>query len=559
MSDFYKWKEQRSLSSLYQKLADHPVAYFCMEYALPGNLPIYAGGLGVLAGDYVMEAEQQNFPMVAVGLFYNKKCYSGSESYCVKNIPEQMDLKPLLDISGKRIKVSVPIGVSSVYAQVWIYNSGTIPVYLLDTNVEENSQEEREITDLLYVVEPEKRIRQELILGIGGAKLLHQLNIEPSIYHMNEGHSAFLFYEVTSRIMEEKKCNYSLASKLSKDRIAFTNHTLVVGGHDVFDLNLIKKMLKKYANENDLDIEKMLASGLDKKNKKVFSTTFLALNSAGIINGVSKLHSQVARKHWPDYDTKNVTNGVNLQRWDRCVGNDDIVSAHAKNKKALIGYIKKQSGVKWRENDLIIGWARRIVSYKRPTSLFENISALKKITQNKKEPLRILFSGQPHYDDSEGGFLINQLQKFASDTFRGNMVFLDKYSTSVSELMVCGCDIWLNTPIVGLEACGTSGMKAALNGVLQCSTNDGWLPEVDLEKIGFKLDDKYISLSLIDTISNHIVPLYYQHLRGAKMNSIWKEKMEWSRENILHKFGSDRMLRDYIELVYKPLLAKASN
>lgn len=555
MSDFYQWREQSRSNPLYQRLTENPVAYFCMEYATPKNLPIYAGGLGVLAGDFVIEARQQNFPLVALGIFYNQKCYSGvSGNYCIKNDPLQLGLLPVVDKLGKRVQLSMPVGSKKVSFVAWFYSFGTIPIYLLDTNISENDKTDREITNLLYVAEPEKRIKQELILGIGGTKLLKELGINPSIYHMNEGHSAFLVYELARQIMEKEGIDYIHALQLAKKKIAFTNHTLVVGGHDVFSTQTIKSLLTKYAEDSNLPLEEMLLPGMDKSNKKVYSTTFLALNSATRINAVSKLHSEEAKKHWPNYKTLNVTNGISIDRWDFLQEGEDIVRSHQRRKKDLLNYIKKETGIRWSEKDLVLAWARRIVSYKRPTAPFENLESIKKLVNNRREPLRLLYSGQPHYDDKEGHFLANQLRKLASDDLRGKMVFLEKYSTEISSLMISGADVWLNTPIVGLEACGTSGMKATLNGVLQCSTNDGWLPEVDLEKIGFKLDDKYVSLSLIDIISNHIVPLYYRHIDSNKVNSIWKSKMESSRETILHHFGSDRMLRDYIESVYRPIL-----
>ncbi len=556
MENFYRWREQRNISPLNSKLSEHPVAYFCMEYALPDNLPIYAGGLGVLAGDYVMEAYQQDFPMFAIGMFYAKKCYAGDfGGYCEANDPIKLGLQPVMDKLGYRIKIKIPIGTKNIYLQAWFYHNGTIPLYLLDTNVEENDIEDREILDLLYVGSSEQRIKQELVLGLGGMRLIAKLGLKPSIYHMNEGHSAFLVYELVREIMDSEGKSFTSAYKIARNKIAFTNHTLVLGAHDVFDIKMITDLLKLYIKETGFSAEKLLENGLDKKNKNVFSTTFLALNSAAKINAVSKLHSVEAKKNWPEYDTLTVTNGVNLQRWDKMGDGEDIVAKHAQNKKLLLEMIRKNTGVRWKERELIVGWARRIVSYKRPTSLFDDINALKKLVNNRKEPLRLLFSGQPHYNDSEGQYLLNFLRKMAQEELRGGMVFLERYSTDVSSKMIAGCDVWLNTPIVGLEASGTSGMKAALNGVLQCSTNDGWLPEVDLNKIGFVLDDKYISLSLINTFKNRLVPLYYQHQKKSKIDSIWRQKMEWSRESILHHFGSDRMLKDYVNKIYNSLLS----
>lgn len=556
MSDFYRWREQRKVSSLYSKLAANPVAYFCMEFATPEKLPIYAGGLGILAGDYVMEASQQSFPMVGVGLFYSDKCFIGDTGgYCTPNDPVALKLCPVNDKLGNRITVKIPIENRHITLQAWLYDRGTVPVYLLDGDTPDNSNDDRESLKLLYAASPDFRLKQELVLGIGGARLLEELGIVPSIYHMNEGHSAFLSFELSYKLMQEKKITFEEAFALAKKKIAFTNHTLVVGGHDVFENKLVTKMLQNYSKETGITPDQMIEKGSDLKNKKVFSATFLALNSASVVNAVSVLHGREANKLWPDYNTKTVTNGVNINRWDQIGRGEDLEIKHKKNKQELLKMIHTETGVKWRENDLIVSWARRIVTYKRPISLFEDLDRLKKLLNDRRRPLRLVFSGNPHYHDKEGIWLLNYIRNLASKELKGKLVFIEKYSIDISTKMVSGSDVWLNTPIVGLEACGTSGMKAALNGVLPCSTDDGWLPEVDLDKIGFKLDDQYITLSLLDTLGDKIIPLYYQHQKNSAVGSIWSEKMRWSRQEILQNFGSDRMLRDYIEKVYKPILA----
>ena len=556
MSDFYRWREQRKISSLYGKLATNPVAYFCMEFALPENLPIYAGGLGVLAGDYVMEASQQSFPMVGISLFYPDKCFIGEDGgYCVQNDAEKLHLAPVNDKLGNRIYVSLPIGKEMVRLQAWLYNRGTVPVYLLDGDLPENSKASRESLRLLYDANPESRLRQELVLGIAGSRLLDALGIVPSIYHMNEGHSAFLSFELAYKIMKKQGLPFSDAFLIAKKQIAFTNHTLVVGGHDVFDNKLVAMLLENYSRETGISLPEMIIKGSDKKHNKVFSATFLALNSASVVNAVSVLHGAEANKLWPEYPTVAVTNGVNIDRWDRIGRGNDIEAKHRQNKRELLAYIRENSGVKWRDDDLLVSWARRIVSYKRPISLFGDMSQLKKLLSDRRRPLRIAFSGNPHYHDKEGILLLNFLRNLSRKELKGKMVFLEKYNLELSSKMASGSDVWLNTPIVGLEACGTSGMKAALNGVLPCSTDDGWLPEVDLEKIGFKLDDQYITFSLLDTLREKIIPLYYQHQKNGSLSDIWLEKMQWSRQEILHHFGSDRMLRDYIEKVYRQILA----
>lgn len=543
---------QRKDSASFSKLAASPVAYFCMEFCLPENLPIYAGGLGVLAGDYVMEAEQQSFPMIGVGLFYPEKCFMGeSGGYCVPNDPVKLGLHPVCNILGERIYIDIPVEDHLLKLQAWLYQNGTVPVYLLDGNLPENASDDKEALRLLYTASPEGRLKQELVLGIGGIRLLDAVGIQPSVFHMNEGHSAFLIFELARHFIKNENLSFENAFARARKKIAFTNHTLVVGGHDVFSNKLVAKLLKKFSKDSGIKTQDMMSKGADKQNKRIFSATFLALNSAAKINAVSVLHTQEARKLWPSYETIAVTNGVNIKRWDK-VGTLDLKLAHSKNKAELLKLIRSEAGVRWHEKDLLISWARRIVSYKRPTALFEDMARLKKILNDRHRPVKLIFSGNPHYHDTEGIWLLNYLRKLARRELRGKMIFIEKYNTDISSKMIAGSDVWLNTPIVGLEACGTSGMKAALNGVIPCSTDDGWLPEVDLDKIGFKLDDQYITLSLLDTIADKIIPLFFSREKELKLG--WEEKMNYSREAIIQNFGSDRMLKDYIEKIYKPII-----
>lgn len=557
MTNFYRWREQQQVSELYNCLSQNPVAYFCLEFALPANLPIYAGGLGVLAGDFVIEAKNQDFPMVGVGLLYTEQCRitaDGAE-YCEINDPMKLGLSPVLDKLGYRIKVEVPIEGRAVQLQAWLYNQGTVPVYLLDANITENDPLDRKIFSLLYVISTESRLKQEILLGIGGAAMLEAIGIVPSIYHMNEGHSAFLVYEVAKQFMHTHSIGFAEAFGLARKKIAYTNHTLVVGVHDLIDVKLVSRLLESFAKDINVPVASLVLKGADKKNKKRFSTTFLALESAFRTNAVSQLHAKEALKYWPDKPMAAITNGINEQRWDKIGEGNDLEKRHAESKKKLLKYIAENTGVKWRDGELLAGWARRIATYKRPASFFEDIESVKKILKNRKMPLRLVFSGKPHYQDKEGQWILTRLRQLAANELKGSMVFLEEYSTDLAEMMVAGCDVWINTPIVGLEACGTSTMKAALNGTLLCSTNDGWICEVDLEKLGFVLDSNYISWSLVDNFSNRIAPLYYQYQSKGQMKSIWAQKMEYSRNAIIHHFGTDRMLKDYIEQIYQPILA----
>ncbi|MEI6499343.1 MAG: alpha-glucan family phosphorylase [bacterium] len=555
MNNYNQWFNRFDKCAVYKKLEKNPVAYFCMEYALPKNLPTYAGGLGVLAGDFIKEAKEKNFPMVAIGLFYSKKCqFDASGNVYITNNPAYFELKPVLDKFGRKIKISVPIADRTVYIQAWVYNDGTIPLYLLDTNLGENDLSDRSITDLLYVFDSERRLKQEIVLGVGGIRFLRAMNIEPSIYHMNEGHSTFLIYELAHQLMENSGMSFAEAFEKSKAHIAFTNHTLIVGARDYFSYDLTSRVLTSYADEINMPVEELIYKGLDSEKKNMAATN-LALNASTKINAVSRLHAEKARDVWPEHPMLPITNGVNIKRWDK-IGEHDIDEQHQKNKKKLLDYIQKETKVKWSENELLIGWARRVTGYKRPTAIFDELDRIKAVITDQKRPVKLVFAGYPHYLDEEGRWLLNRLRELSHKDLRGSMVFLENYNTDISQLLISGCDVWLNTPVVGLEACGTSTMKAALNGSILCSTNDGWIPEVDLNDIGFMLNDENVNASLIDLIGQSIAPLYYE--RNDSDNSVWHQKMLRSRHAIVDNFGADRMLKDYIEMIYEPILAEKS-
>lgn len=552
MGNFTDWYNRFKLSDTYKKLEAHPVAYFCMEYALPKNLPIYAGGLGVLAGDYVIEAYQQNFPMVAIGLFYSRKCHIHThEDTYVTNDPIHLGLKPVVDKFGNRIKVYVPIQGRRIAIQAWLYDEGTVPIYLLDTNLVDNNEEDFKITDTLYITDHDLRIKQEMVLGIGGARLLEALSIQPSVFHMNEGHSALLSYEISKNIMHKEGIDFESAFLKAKNGIAFTNHTLVVGGHDIFEKEFVGNLLASYAEEIDIPLDSLLNKGI-KPEENEFGTTELALNSASKVNAVSNLHAEMAKKTWPDFEMKPITNGINILRWEKVKTTEKLLSEHLENKKRLLDRVRRETGYKWHENDLLAGWARRITSYKRPIAFLDDLEQVKKIILNKERPVRLIFAGYPHYHDQEGHWLLNQIRQLANSDLKGHMIFLEGYSTELSQLMLSGCDVWLNTPVVGLEACGTSGMKAALNGTLPCSTVDGWIPEVDINKIGFSLDSESISSNFRETLSEYLVPIFYS--KFYLENEEWHNKMLASRQTIINNFGTDRMLKDYIEQIYEPIL-----
>lgn len=484
------------------------IAYFCAEYALNSTLPTYAGGMGVLAGDYLREANDQKLPMVAVGLFYD-----------FDNSPK---IAPLLQIE-------VPIQDQMVPVQVYKYSVGSIPVYLLSAPP---------ITHKLYVADKETRLKQEIILGIGGLRVLEALNIHPDIYHLNEGHSAFLTLELIHHEMKEKHISFEEAIFHAKKQTVFTNHTLVAAGSEIYGSDLISLVLSGYAKEIGVPVEDIIKLGLVPESS-VFSLTMLALRMSNNVNAVSKLHAKKALEVWTEHTMIPITNGIHIKSWDM-VG-DNLVEGHKKRKEELM----KEIG--WDPNTLILGWARRFVEYKRPLAILDQLERFLKIARNPQFPVKIIFSGGPHESDEQGQKLLEILQRVIKDKAGDVVTYLPNYNMTIAQKMVSGCDVWLNTPVVGYEACGTSGMKAALNGTLPCSTRDGWVEEIDLYKVGWALDDDNLQNNILDVLEHDIVPMFYQNKQD------WYEHMQNARNLIKTKFSTTRMLGEYQERFYKPL------
>ena len=493
---------------------DRPIAYFCAEYALDPRLPIYAGGLGILAGDYLREASDQKFPLVAVGLFYS-----------FNNLAQ---LDPILQIE-------VPIQDKKIKAQVFKYAVGSIPVYLLDTNVGENDPVDRLITHKLYTADKETRLKQELILGIGGLRTLAALKIHPRLYHLNEGHSAFLALELIRHEIMERKIGFAEAISITRERIIFTNHTLAAAGREVYSNDLVCLMLMGFAQELGVPVAEVVKLGLVQESS-MFSMTMLSLRMAGRVNAVSKLHAQKAAGIWTDHPMIPITNGIHISTWDK-VG-DDVVTGHKIQKAKLL------INLGWDPQTLILGWARRFVEYKRPLAILENLERFINIAKNSQYPLKLVFSGQPHESDANGRELIQKLESLIRDRIGDCVVYLPNYNLEIAQTLVSGCDVWLNTPIIGFEACGTSGMKAALNGVLPATTRDGWADEVDLYKVGWTLDSDHLGQNILDVLEHDIVPMYYQKPQE------WQKLMRNARDLAINQFSTARMLREYREKMY---------
>lgn len=532
----------------YEFLKKKPLAYFSIEYALSDKLPTYAGGLGILAGDYIKELVDQQIPAVAVGLYYqNRYGYDPFEADSFSHTyftPERQDITPVVDENNQPVIIKVPFSEGDISLKAWLWQKDTIKVYLLDTNVEGNTIEAKKIGHELYAADKDMRFKQEMILGIGGFRLLEALHIEPSLYHMNEGHSALLGLEIIRHEMQKRKIGFEQAKKLAAHHLIFTNHTLVPAGNDIFSSGLLHIALNRYASEMGVPVQSLVDLGTITDTHD-FSMSILAMRLAGKINGVSKLHAEVAKKVWPEFAFYPVTNGVHIPTWK-------VRQEHTTSKKNLLQYIHKVSGNEWGENELLIGWARRIVLYKRPLALFEDMEKFLSLAKNTDRPIRVVMAGIAHRSDDGGKDLIRRLQELIENELKGTVVYLNGYNTTISKLLLAGCDVWLNTPVVGSEACGTSGMKASLNGVLALSTKDGWMAEVDIPTMGWEVDSDTITDSLLQVLENDVLPAYY-----ADNNESWKTLQGNGEKLVAEHFSTTRMLRDYFETTYLPILTSS--
>lgn len=515
------------------------VAYFSMEFGLHESLPIYSGGLGILAGDHLKSASDLGLPLVGVGLLYRQgyfRQYLNIEGWQQEFYPENdfynLPLHLERSADGAPLSFELDLAGNRVKAHIWRAQVGRIPLYLLDTNLEENSPEDRNITTRLYGGDQDMRIRQEILLSIGGVRALHLMGIDPNVCHMNEGHAAFLALERTSILMEDRKLKFSEAREAVKAGTVFTTHTPVEAGIDHFPSDLIEKYMGRYYRSLGLSREEFL--GLGRQNPKnpheTFCMAVLALKLTGHANGVSQLHGEVSRKMWkniwPDLPEEHlpltsITNGVHNKSWlsremarllIRYLGtrwledptdagvwrrvsripDGELWRTHKHGREHLVDYARKrlkeqlcQVGATAKEiavadevldpDILTIGFARRFATYKRGTLLLHDTERLARIVNDSLRPVQIVFAGKAHPADHQGKELIRQIVQLShQERFRHRIVFLEDYDMSVARHLVQGVDVWLNTPLRPLEASGTSGMKVAFNGGLNMSVLDGW-------------------------------------------------------------------------------------
>lgn len=578
-------------NSKFKILKEKPIAYFSLEYGLVDWLQIYSGGLGVLAGDFIKEASDMGVPLIAVGIFYHQGYFhqdfddngAQMESY-IEQHAEEYQMQLAKNKEGEPIEVYIEILDHLVWVRAWELRVGKVSLYLLDTNYDKNGLwEDRMISAHLYGGDQDTRIRQEILLGIGGPRLLAALGIEPSIYHMNEGHSGFLVFEMARRFIEDQGMSFEEAKDKIDARLVFTNHTLKAAGNDIFPFVLFEKYFNTYLDNLKTDINNLFQMGKDELyGQGEFSMTVLGLRNAKVSNAVSILHGEAAKKLWPEFELVPVTNGVHMPTWvspeihrllDKYVGEnwhfpensidfskiqdipyDELWQAHKSRKNKLVNSLNNELGLDLDPDGLIIAWSRRLASYKRPDMITSDLDRLQQLLKNADKPVQIIIAGKAHPKDSAGKELLQAMNnKLSQEAFHNKVVIVPGYNWQLARRMVSGADVWLNTPYRFEEASGTSGMKAAANGVIQLTTKDGWTDEVDWFEKGWVISEEEASKSLHDLLEYHVIPLYFEY--GAQgFNESWIKMMLNSMQLVLEQYSTRRMLQDYLKNIYSRVI-----
>ncbi len=540
---------------------EHPIAYLCAEYAIESRLPFYAGGLGVLAGDTIKAAADRDLPFVAIGLLYRGERIIQEIDNEGMQIEKDMNFDPVSSglehvyKDDQPLFIKVKMNEYYVWARVWkkTFSKNTI-LYLLDTDTDQNQLQERSITHGLYIGTEGTTLKQQLLLGVGGVKVLYALGIRPSVYHINEGRPAFVHWELIRKFMDEHGKSYQEAVVLAKSKTVYTNHTLVAAGNNFIRTEHLKVYAKYYANKMGITVEQLLDAGI-KENKDHFRMTNYGLNVSKRASGVSQLHTKLSRKLWPNYDWVNVTNGVHFGTWQdheiaQCdQSSDEVWHLHLEAKKRLKNFVLQRTGFSYPEDRMVITWARRLAGYKRLDSLFADVERLRQILRDANKPVQLLVSGKAHILDKHGKIKLQKIIRHMARELSGYAIFIPNYDLDVAKHLVSGSDLWINIPEYGKEACGTSGMKAIANGVLKCTVADGWAEEVNWDGIGWILDNANVSNDLYTKLEQEIIPLYYQRDHND-IPQEWLERMQKSIE-LSYRFSAKRMLDEYLEKLYK--------
>ena len=597
----------------YPDRAHEQIAYFCAEFAVHTSVPIYSGGLGLLAGDTCKEASDLGLPFVAVGALYpegyfkQKLAADGSQEVFYERLElKHIPLLPVKDDQGNRLLVSIPLDGRELKVSLWLMQVGRVSIFLMDSDIPENEPWDRDLVARLYGGDTEVRLRQEIVLGIGGVKALRALGYNPTVLHLNEGHAGFAALEL---IREYRTQGLSLeqAVEATRRKLVFTTHTPVKAGHDEFPFYMMEQQFRHFWEKIDVSRESFLGLG-SPPGGQTFSMTILALNAARKVNGVSRKHGEVSREMWhflyPDRPVEDVpitsiTNGVHVPTWlsggmvqlfNRYVGphwreqhedpqiwdkladipDEELWRTHLRLKAKLLTFIRNRARNSWMNDGsssgqlvaagallnpeaLTIGFARRFATYKRATLILQDVERLLRILHNPWRPVQFIFSGKPHPADEPGKYVLRQIyEACASPRFGGRIAFLENYDKQVAHNLVGGVDIWLNTPEPPKEASGTSGQKAALNGALNCSVLDGWWCEGYNGENGWAIegdDDVATAQHLYGLLESEIVPMFYAR-DSRDVPSKWVERMKLSIRSMAAAFSTRRMMGEYVSRIY---------
>ena len=605
-------------SRQFPELSDCSIAYFSAEFALHQSLPIYAGGLGVLAGDHCKEASDLGLPLVGVGFMYPMGYFHQRispdgwqiEQYKRLNY-DDVAVERVVEPGGRPCQIGVPLGHGSVQVAVWQARLGRVKLLLLDTDVPENASWDRELSSRLYVSEREARLRQEIILGIGGVRALRTLGYNPTVWHLNEGHTAFVVLE---RIRESVAEGESFLDALRQVRstTVFTTHTPVPAGHDAFPFQMVDSQLARFWEAAGERRNTFLALGSHDGEQSFFNMTAVALRGSSAINSVSRRHrevtSQMWASFWPDLPEakrpiRALTNGVHVPTWiapavaelfERWLGPDwlehhdepgywervalipdeELWAVRQLLRRHLLEFARERSRQAWRSEQancaqvlaagtlldpsaLTIGYARRFTEYKRPELIFRDPERLARILNAPRRPVQILFAGKAHPADETGKRPLQRIYRDAMDPkFGGRVAFVEDYDLHVAHLFVQGCDLWLNNPREPMEACGTSGMKASINGVPHLSVPDGWWPEAYSGANGWLIDagtgDAAEAEALYRLLEEQIVPAFYER-DGRGLPRRWLKTVKEAVRTVAPHFSARRMVKQHAEEAYAPM------
>jgi glycogen phosphorylase len=597
------------------------IAYFSAEFGLHESLPIYSGGLGILAGDHIKEASDLDLPLVAVGFIYpqgyfrQRLDHSGwQEAVYSKMSFADIPARPALTPEGNEVVVDVELPGRTIYAKVYHLQVGRMSLYLLDTDIHPNSPADRDLSARLYGGDHELRVAQELVLGVGGVRALRQMGIAPAVWHMNEGHSAFLVLELAREYVAQG-VPFMQAFDMVRDQAVFTTHTPVPAGNDAFSLDLIDKYFAKFWDQLGISRDAFMNIAMQQQSwGPSFAMTVLALRLSEMHNGVSKLHGQVARSMWQwlypgksndEVPITSVTNGIHTSSWlaptmrnlfDRTLGADwyehldnpatwqalkssddgEFWQARLSLKRTLVAFVRERLAqrhtrlgfppVAWPMFDdtiLTIGFARRFATYKRATLLFKDADRLKAILNNPERPIQMVFAGKAHPADEPGKHFIQDVYRRSQEPgFAGRIIFLEEYDMCVARALVQGVDVWLNTPRRPYEASGTSGQKASLNGIPNLSILDGWWPEAYDGTNGWAIgtEQEYDNLDAQDwddaqhlyhLLETEVAPAYYDR-DASGVSARWVAIAKAAIMTCAPKFSTQRMLKEYVNRLYLP-------